>query len=288
MFYPKEARTAEARIRYYADHFSTVEVDSTYYAIPDIKNTFAWGERTPDNFIFHIKAYGALTGHGIDPLTLPQDLRDMLSISDVEKKRLYVEEPSLVRAIADKFRESIVPLMTVGKLGMLVISFPPWFHFSRKNMDYILKCAEMFSGMKIAVEFRHGSWLVSGNQGNVFRFLRENRITYITADEPQYKDLSTVPFVCEATTDTAYFRFHGRNRDNWNRKGIEAALRFAYNYSDEELKEFIPSIRSVAGKAKETYVMFNNCYGDFAVRNAMEMKEALRNANQAHISSSET
>lgn len=77
-FYPKEAKTPEARLRYYAETFDTVEVDSTYYAIPDGRNTYLWADRTPENFIFHIKVYGALTGHGIDPKTLPKDIQEIL------------------------------------------------------------------------------------------------------------------------------------------------------------------------------------------------------------------
>ena len=71
-FYPPDAKTAEARLRFYAAHFDTVEVDSTYYAIPDAKTAWLWDMRTQDNFTFHIKAYGALTGHGVDPRSLAQ------------------------------------------------------------------------------------------------------------------------------------------------------------------------------------------------------------------------
>jgi uncharacterized protein YecE (DUF72 family) len=95
------------------------------------------------------------------------------------------------------------------------------------------------------------------------------------ADEPQYGTLATVPFVPRLTTDTAYFRFHGRNKENWLRKGIETSLRFAYKYSDAELKDLASAVRQISKRAKFTYAMFNNCYGSFAVKNALALKEML-------------
>ena len=111
--------------------------------------------------------------------------------------------------------------------------------------------------------------------GVVTEFLRENHLTYISADELQYGNLATAPFLPDITTDIAYFRFHGRNKENWLEKGIETSLRFAYLYSDEELKEFVPSIKNIDRKAKITYCMHNNCHGGFAMKNAFRLKELL-------------
>ncbi len=99
-FYPKNVRTAESRLEFYSEQFNTVEVDSTYYAIPTKSTAFLWANRTPDNFVFHIKVYGALTGHGIDPRTLPPDIRDELPQKEKSEKYLYVKEPGLLRMIA--------------------------------------------------------------------------------------------------------------------------------------------------------------------------------------------
>ena len=272
-FYPGDVRTAEGRLRYYASRFDTVEVDSTYYAIPDRKNTSLWVDRTPENFVFHIKAFGALTGHGIDTKTLPKDIFNILPIKDKAENRIYIKEAFLLRTIADRFREALHPLQRVNKLGVMVFHYPPWFHYGTRNMDYILACKEFVQGLPVAVEFRHGSWLTSDVKDSVFHFLTTNQITYIPADEPQYGNLATIPFVPQLTTDIAYFRFHGRNRENWLKKGVETSLRYAYLYSDNELKEFTPSIRNVDKRAKVTYAMFNNCHGGFAMRNAMRLKE---------------
>lgn len=271
-FYPKEAKTAEARLRYYAEQFDTVEVDSTYYAIPDKRNTYLWVDRTPENFIFHIKAYGALTGHGVDTKTLPKDIQQILPDKDKKQPRVFIKEPSILREIADSFKEALSPLMNKGKLGILVFQFPPWIQYKKQNLDYILSCKNAMGRIPIAVEFRHGSWLTPDNQDTVFHFLRKHQITYITADEPQYGTLATVPFVPQLTADIAYFRFHGRNKENWLKKGIETSLRFDYKYSDEELKEFIPTIKNIEKRAKVIYAMFNNCHGGSAMKNALRLK----------------
>ena len=274
-FYQKSVKTAEGRLRHYASYFDTVEVDSTYYAIPDKRNTYLWIERTPEIFIFHIKVYGALTGHGIDPKTLPKDISNLLPEKDKAEKHIYVKESFLLKAIVERFREALMPLMKSHKLGDLVFQFPPWFQYKTANLDYILNCKELMQGLLIAVEFRHGSWLEPDRLDSVLHFFRKHQLIYITADEPQYGNLATVPFLPNATTDIAYFRFHGRNKENWLKKGIETSLRFAYFYSDEELREFIPSIQNVDKRAKVTYVMFNNCHGGFAIRDAVRMKELL-------------
>lgn len=255
-FYPKTVKTAEERLRYYAGSFDTVEVDSTYYAIPDKRNTYLWVDRTPENFIFHIKAYGALTGHGIDPRTLPKDIFNLLSEKDKTEKHIYVREPHLIQVIADRFKEALSPLQRFNKLGVLVFQFPPWFQYKTSNLDYILNCKELMPGLPVAVEFRHGSWLTSDHLDQVLQLLRENQLTYISADEPQYGNLATIPFLPDVTTDIAYFRFHGRNKENWLKKGIETSLRFAYLYSDEELKEFVPSIKNIDRKAQITYCIY--------------------------------
>jgi uncharacterized protein YecE (DUF72 family) len=274
-FYPKSIKTAEGRLRQYASFFDIVEVDSTYYAIPDIKNTYLWVDRTPENFIFHIKVYGAFTGHGIDPKTLPKDIFRLLPEKDKTERNIYIKEPSLLKAMAEKFRDTLSPLVKSNKLGILVFQFPPWFQYKTSNFDYILNCKELMQELQMAIEFRHGSWLEPDRVDSVLQFLRKHQLTYIAADEPQYGNLATIPFLPDVTTDIAYFRFHGRNKENWLKRGIETSLRFAYSYSDDELRDFIPSMQRVDKRAKVTYAMFNNCHGGFAVRNAIRMKELL-------------
>lgn len=274
-FYPRNVTSAEGRLRYYASHFDTVEVDSVYYAIPDQKTVWLWDLRTPSEFTFHIKTYGALTGHAIDPKTLPRDLQ-IHSAGSPGKRGVYVKDEVLLGLVAARLRDSLEPLYRSGKMGLMVFQYPPWFTYGSRNMDYILRCKKWMNGLSLAVEFRHGSWLVPRRQREIFRFLEENRIAYVSADEPQYGNLSTIPFIPAVTANTAYFRLHGRNAENWLKKGVETSLRYAYSYSDEELEEFVPCIEEAATRSEKTYVMLNNCHTGFAVQNAARIKELLK------------
>jgi len=278
-FYPREARTAEARLQYYASQFDTVEVDSTYYAIPDQRTAWLWDLRTPQGFTFHIKAYGALTGHAIDPRTLPGKMREGVE-STAQGRHVYVKDRAMLAAIAKAFHDSLMPLRRAGKLGLMVYQFPPWFDYRQANLDYILFCRDLTAGMPLAVEFRHGSWLTPRAAPTIFDFLKDHAITYVAADEPQYGTLATVPFLPWVTADIAYFRFHGRNRENWLKKNVETSLRYAYSYSDAELHDFMPAMKEADRQAKTTYAMFNNCHRSNATTNALRLKELLAKAGE--------
>lgn len=275
-FYPRGASSAEERLRFYAQNYDTVEVDSSYYAIPDGSTASLWAERTPEGFVFHVKVYGALTGHGVDPRTLPGGMRMRLSRDQADKRHVYIKDEGMLRELAARFSDSLSPLREAGKLGLVLFQYPPWFHHKPGSEERIIRSSELMKGLPLAVEFRHGSWLVPEAREAVFELLRRNSLTYVAADEPQYGTLATVPFVPGVTAETAYFRLHGRNRENWLRRGIETARRFAYLYSDEELAEIASPVREADVEAAATYVMFNNCYGDYAARNSRRMKEILK------------
>ncbi|MHB8880428.1 MAG: DUF72 domain-containing protein [Thermodesulfovibrionales bacterium] len=275
-FYPRTVRSAEERLRFYSGHFNTVEVDSTYYAIPDKRNAYLWAQRSPEGFTFHIKVYAVLTGHAVDPRSLPKDILAEVPAQDREGTHVYVRKPSLVREVSDRFLDALHPLLGSGKLGVLVYQFPPWFTYKEENLDLILQRTSIAGRYPAAVEFRHGSWYAPAVRDKVFHFLRKNNIIHVVADEPQFGSQATVPFVPQTTADIAYYRLHGRNKENWLKKGVETALRYSYEYSEAELGEFVQHIRISAKMAKETYVMFNNCHGGRAMRNAEIMKGMLK------------
>lgn len=275
-FYPKHISSAEERLRYYSGVFNTVEVDSTFYAIPALRTVHLWSARTPEDFIFHIKAYAALTGHGVNPKTLPPDLRGAIKKDQQEKPLIYIKDRALIEELFNRFKDSLRPLINSGKLGLLVFQYPPWLHYSQRALEKILKTKSLLDGLELAVEFRHGSWLKAQNRHSVLRFLHENKITYIIADEPQFGTLDTVPYLPEVTTEFAYFRFHGRNTSTWLKRGIETSLRYDYLYSAEELMEFVPDIKRLSLKTRKTYAMFNNCHGASAVKNALMLMKLLQ------------
>ena len=274
-FYPPEAKTAEARLRYYAEQFPIVEVDSTYYFPPSEKNSVLWIERTPKDFTFNVKAYSLLTNHPTRPDSLYKDLELPEELAD--KKNLYREQlpDAVVDEVWQRFRDALMPLHSAGKLGAVLFQYPQWFVIGRKNKDYILECAERLKEFRIAVEFRHKTWLEERNVDETLSFLSDHDLPYVSVDMPQGFDSSLPPIAAATADDIAMVRFHGRDRKAWAKKNVSASERFRYEYSEAELNEWVPKIKDVSGQARETHVLMNNCYRDFAVNNARQLGDLL-------------
>jgi uncharacterized protein YecE (DUF72 family) len=276
-FYPAEAKTPAERLQFYADNFPIVEVDSTYYGLPSERNAGLWVERTPDDFTFDLKAFALFTHHPAQQRSLPKDVREGLDPKAREKNNVYYRDlsPELRDEMWQRFASALLPLDSAGKLGVVLFQFPPWFMPGAESKEYILEVnEERLPQYSIAVEFRNNLWLSERNRERTLGFLSENRIPFVCVDEPQ-GFRSSVPPVAEATAPDALVRFHGRNRETWERKGITASERFRYLYSEEELKEWVSPVQSLAEKAERVHVLMNNCYQDFAVRNARRMGELL-------------
>jgi uncharacterized protein YecE (DUF72 family) len=272
-FYPDWARSAEARLQYYASQFPVVEVDSSYYALPNDKTSGLWATRTGDRFLFDIKTFRLFTQHRTPHQALPKDIRQALPPELKDKTNLYLRDlpQELTDELWRRFEHALLPLDSAGKLGVVLFQFPPWFYPGNEQRDYILKCKEKLPQYRIAVEFRHNSWLNEKNVERSLAFLRENDLPYVCVDEPQgFK--SSVPPVVEATSDIALVRFHGRNRETWEKKGVTATERFNYLYSEDELKEWVPRIRELATRTRQLHVLFNNCYADKATVNGRQIK----------------
>jgi uncharacterized protein YecE (DUF72 family) len=274
-FYPPEAKTAEARLRYYADQFPIVEVDSTYYFPPSEKNSVLWIERTPKDFTFNVKAYSLLTNHPTKPESLYKDLE--LPDELAGKKNVYREQlpDAVVDEVWQRFRDALMPLHSAGKLGAVLFQFPQWFVIGRKNKDYIVECAERLKDFRIAVEFRHKTWFEERNAAETLSFLSEHDLPFVCVDMPQGFDSSLPPIAAATADDLAMIRFHGRDRKAWAKKNVSASERFRYAYSEAELEEWVPKIKDVSEQARETHVLMNNCYRDYAVNNARQLGDLL-------------
>jgi uncharacterized protein YecE (DUF72 family) len=271
-FYPPAAKSAEARLRYYATQFPLVEIDSTYYAMPAEQTARLWAERTPEGFVFNVKAFRLLTGHPAQPSALPADLRRGLG-GKVYYRDLDAEAR---RELWLRFRAGLEPLRRAGKLGVVLLQFAPWFVFGRERFAYLEHCREMLPGWRLAVEFRNKSWFGEKTRERTLAFERERGLAHVVVDEPQGFP-SSVPQVWEATSpEIGLVRLHGRNRETWAKKGLaSAAERFDYLYSAKELEALAPPVRELASRVREVHVLFNNCHGDKAQRNAAQFRELL-------------
>jgi uncharacterized protein YecE (DUF72 family) len=274
-FYPPDTHTAEVRLRYYSAQFPVVEVDRSYYGLPTSRNAGLWVERTPDGFVFDVKAFRLFTQHQTPPDALPKDIREGLTMST--KKNLYYKDmpAEVLDELWGRFRSALDPLRQAGKLGVVLFQFAPWFVFRPLSLELIAACAERLPGDRIAVEFRNKSWFAEKHADKTIAFERDHGLVHVVVDEPQGFP-SSVPAVWETTSpDLAIVRLHGRNRATWSKKGISTAERFNYLYSDEELRRLAGSVNGLGGFARELHVLFNNCYRDNAQRNALMLQDLM-------------
>jgi uncharacterized protein YecE (DUF72 family) len=272
-FYPPQATTAEARLHFYSDVFPTVEVDSSYYAMPSAANARLWAERTPPGFTFHVKAFRLFTFHWTEPKSLPKDLRP---IAPLEKDRFYFRDASqeLRNEMVSRFNDAIAPLSENDRLGIVLLQFPKWVTPRPDVFDHILWMQSALEGRQVAVEFRNKAWLKEERVKATLKWLEDNKLSYVCVDEPQGFP-SSVPPVAAATTDVAYVRFHGRNHGNWEKPGQATIDRFDWYYKDEELQEWMPRIRSLQEEAREVHLLFNTNKGDQGPYNAIKLGRML-------------
>ena len=277
-FYPPEAKTPEARLRFYASQFPVVEVDTTYYGIPAVDNAIRWAEWTPDDFRFDVKAFRVFTLHQTPLASLPPEVREQAEGLANEKGNVYY--PDLPTEVTDelwaRFEDSLRPLRDAGKLGYVLLQFPPWAMKRQSNLEHVEACADRLSDYTVAIEFRNRTWMEDGDQRETLAYLRERNLALVIVDEPQGFS-SSIPPVWEVTSpDLAVVRFHGRNRETWTKKGLKSSAdRFDYLYSEEELRDFVDPIKALAGEARQVHAIYNNNQQDYAQRNAQQLAQML-------------
>jgi uncharacterized protein YecE (DUF72 family) len=279
-FYPRRSMTPEARLRHYAGVFDVVEVNASYYAIPDARTVVRWVERTPPGFIFHVKAYSLLTGHHPRPQSLPAEIIRLLPDTARRTRRGEVDAatfpPSAVDEAFRLFRAALAPLAESGKLGYVLFQLAPWVRYESRWLDYVEALPERLPGWAIAVEFRDRSWLPE-HTDEVLTMLRRARLANVMVDGPP--TVNAVPRLAAVTAPVAVARLHGRNVDGWLRqlRGEEPTVqeKYDYLYTPEELTGLLPEIEALAREAEEVFVSFNNNNRDYPVRNALMMKRLL-------------
>jgi len=275
-FYPKSVRTPEDRLRYYASLFSLVEADAGFYGLPSEGTSAKWVQRTPAEFIFDVKAFRAFTLHPCEPASLPTDLRQELPPKVAARRHIYWRDlPDNVQTeLLERFRQAQRPLDQAGKLGAILVQFPKWIFPSYEVQQHLARLRRAWPDYHIAVEFRDVSWVSPKNLPRTWAFLAEHDLTYVCVDEPRVKR-AVPPLVEVSTPELAIVRFHGRNAETWNRSVESAAERFRYLYQEDELREWLPKLNVLAERAEQTHALMNNCYRDFAVRNATQLANLL-------------
>src|SRR5437660_3846845 len=181
-WYPPGTPAGE-RLAYYAQHFDTVEVDSTYYRLPAEQMVERWAERTPDGFVMHVKAFGLMTRHPVKLESLPPDLRDEAPTDDKGR----VERPSreFRGEVFRRFLEALEPLRSTGKLGGILFQFPPYVVYKDRSLEYLEWAREQLGDDQMLVEFRHRSWLDDENRAETLSFIESIGAAYVTVDAPK-------------------------------------------------------------------------------------------------------
>jgi len=249
-WYPRGISTSKARLAYYSERFDTVEVDSPYYHLPDPAVTGRWAQRTPPEFVFHVKAHASMTGH----------------------------EPADQSRAFGEFRTSIEPLELSGKLRGILLQYHPRFVKSAAAKEDLSRVRALLDPLVPLVEFRHRSWLEEDERADTFGFLERTGLAYVSVDAPRTRASNVVPPVAAATHRVAYVRFHGRNAKTWNIRSEKSWQRFDWMYSADELGEWVEKLACLADEADEVYALFNNNRDDFAPRSAMILRDLLDRA----------
>jgi uncharacterized protein YecE (DUF72 family) len=261
---------ARDRLPWYAQRFDAVEVNSSFYAIPEPGTVARWSEITPSGFVFDYKLHRALSRHAAQPDSLPPDLREGLDLTSRGRVRLT---PELERVLVERTLEAVAPLEQAGKLGAFLLQLTPSFSPSRHELDELSGLVAALGGRPLAIEFRHRGWVENGRIERTLDWLSERGAAFVAVDAPKEVHVPIMPDVDAVTNpELAYIRLHGRDAEGYM-KGKSVAERFGWDYSDDELREVARRVEGMAEEAGFVHVMFNNNRGADAPTSAARFKE---------------
>jgi uncharacterized protein YecE (DUF72 family) len=270
-WYPPDLPARE-RLPWYAEHFTAVEVNSTFYAVPAASTVERWAEQTPDGFTFDVKLHKLLSRHAAKLDALPPDLRDG---AQTTSRGRVVLDARLQDALADATLESVQPLVDAGKLASFLLQLSPGFAPRSNELGELAPLLERLAPHPVAVELRRSSWVRGKRAEETLTWMEGHGAAWVCVDVPDADHLTIMPPLDAVTNPRlAYLRAHGRNAEGYIR-GRSVAERFAWRYSDEELTEIRGRVQELASQAEETRVMFNNNRGSDAPVAAERFKELL-------------
>ena len=266
LFYPatRSKRAGTDRfdeLRFYAEHFNTVEVNTTFYGQPRPEITAGWAERTPADFAFSLKLY--------QKFTHPKMFREAaLKTAPGSEGPLLDLLAEVTQSDVDDFRSGIEPIARAGKLGALLAQFPPSFKSTPATRSYLAQLLRLFGDYPVAVELRHRSW--SDDFGGTLQVLNAFQAAWTQIDEPKFR-FSIQQNALPNITGFYYMRLHGRNAAQWWRHE-KSEDRYNYLYSADELKEFSETAKAAKEIVKKAYLYTNNHFAAKSVVNAVMLK----------------
>ena len=264
---------AGERLRWYADHFELVEVNSTFYSLPEPRMVERWCAATPDDFTFDVKLHQLFSYHSTPAKLLPPDLQRR---AETDAKGKVKSIPDLQEAMLKAFLRSMSIFRNAGKLGMLLLQLSPAFSPRKHQLSEVEPLIEMLGDYDLAIELRNRNWAVGDQLESTIDFVQGHRAIFVNVDAPASDHFTVMPSDVNEVTNpkAAYLRLHGRNAKAYL-TGKTVAARFDYDYSDKEITEVAMRSRKLAQEARELHVIFNNNNLDYAPRAALRLRKAL-------------
>jgi uncharacterized protein YecE (DUF72 family) len=255
VFYPSGAARGRRfdELSYYAEHFDTVEVNSSFYRPPAATTTRSWVQRTPKGFDFSLKLYQKFTHPEMFVKATGRDPHD------------------LGQADVDEFRTAVEPIASAGRLGALLAQFPVSFKSDPDTQEYLHWLLDAFKDYPMAVELRHRSW--SDTADRTMEILNEHGAAWAQIDEPKFR-VSIRQTFRPNVQGLFYMRLHGRNAANWWRHE-RSEDRYDYLYSSDELRPFADTARELRKEVRKAYLYMNNHFAAKSVANAAMLKHQL-------------
>lgn len=261
------------RLAWYAEQFNLVEVNSSFYSVPDAMMAKRWCDATPPDFIFDLKLHQLLSRHAATAKLLPPKMRARLP---VEKNKRVSLTPELESEMVAAFFPALEIFRRQKKLGLLLLQLSPAFSPARHSLNELKHLFELLRDFPLAVELRNRNWTADTQLAATLDFFRSHNLVFVNVDAPDENHFTVMPSDLNAVTNAgaAYLRLHGRNAKGYL-TGKTVAARFNYDYSDDEIGEIAERTRELASEAKEVHVIFNNNARDYAPHAALRLRKAL-------------
>jgi uncharacterized protein YecE (DUF72 family) len=271
-WYPK-GMPAHQRLQWYAEQFEMVEVNSTFYAVPDARTVERWCLVTPPGFLFDVKLHQLFSFHAARTKMLPPALQ---KIAGSDRSGRVIVTEFLRDQLLDHFLGMTEILKRDGKLGVLLLQLSPAFSPRKHELAELEPLLVRLKDYSVAVEFRNRNWTASTELDSIVKFLRAHRVSLVSVDAPRDEHFTIMPSDVNEVTNprVAYLRLHGRDATAY-KTGKTVAARFNYDYSDSEIGEVAERAKNLAASAKEVHVVFNNNALDYAPRAALRLRKAL-------------
>ena len=271
-WYPKKM-PANERLAWYAQHFEMVEVNSTFYSVPDRRMVERWCAITPADFVFDVKLHQLFSFHSTQAKLLPPELQ---RVAKTDSKGGVNATTELRDSLLEIFLRSMSVLESEKKLGIFLLQLSPAFSPRKHQLSELEPVIQRLCDYSLAIEFRNRNWAVGDQVKFTAEFLRKHKVGFVNVDTPEAEHFSIMPQELDEVTnpDFSYLRLHGRNAKAYL-TGKTVAARFDYDYSDREIEEVAGRSRSLANEAKELHVVFNNNNLDYAPRAAIRLRKAL-------------